>query len=99
MLSKGRVKRLDNGVKLVVMNCDIAPFSWFRNIVISEKDYQETPQDIITHEMAHVDRWHSIDILICNLLITFQWYNPAAWLLKKELQSIHEFEADEAVIN
>lgn len=98
-LSKGRVKRLDNGVKLVIMNCEVAPFSWFNNIVISEKDYQENLRDIITHEVAHVKRWHSIDILVCNLLITFQWYNPAAWLLKKELQSIHEYEADEAVIN
>lgn len=99
MLSKGRVERLDNGVKLIVMRGEVAPFSWFRNIVISEKDYQEAPRDIITHEMAHVERWHSIDVLVCNLLITFQWYNPAAWLLKKELQCIHEYEADETVIN
>jgi len=99
MLGRGRVVWLENGVRLVVMDSNVAPFSWFRNIVISEKDYRDNPLDIITHEKAHVERWHSVDILACNLLITFQWYNPAAWLLKRELQSIHEYEADEAVIN
>lgn len=85
-------------VRLVVMKDDVAPFSWFHYIVLSEKDYRENPREILTHELAHICLGHSWDVALCNLLIIFQWWNPAAWLLKRELQNVHEFEADEAVI-
>ena len=85
-------------VRLVVMKDDVSPFSWFHYIVLSEKDYRENPREILTHELAHIRLGHSWDVALCNLLIIFQWWNPAAWLLKRELQNVHEFEADEAVI-
>ena len=87
------------GVRVVVMKNEIAPFSWFRHVVLSEKDFRENPREILTHELAHIRLGHSWDVAVCNLLIIFQWWNPAAWLLKRELQNVHEFEADEAVIN
>ena len=87
------------GVWVVVMKNEIAPFSWFRHVVLSEKDFRENPREILTHELAHIRLGHSWDVAVCNLLIIFQWWNPAAWLLKRELQNVHEFEADEAVIN
>ena len=86
------------GVQVVVMKDEIAPFSWFRHVVLSEKDFRENPREILTHELAHIRLGHSWDVAVCNLLIIFQWWNPAAWLLKRELQNVHEFEADEAVI-
>lgn len=88
-----------HGVQVVVMKNEIAPFSWFRYVVLSEKDFRENPREILTHELAHIRLGHSWDVAVCNLLIIFQWWNPAAWLLKRELQNVHEFEADEAVIN
>ena len=88
-----------HGVQVVVMKSEIAPFSWFRHVVLSEKDFRENPREILTHELAHIRLGHSWDVAVCNLLIIFQWWNPAAWLLKRELQNVHEFEADEAVIN
>ena len=88
-----------HGVRVVVMKHEIAPFSWFRHVVLSEKDFLENPREILTHELAHIRLGHSWDVAVCNLLIIFQWWNPAAWLLKRELQNVHEFEADEAVIN
>ena len=88
-----------HGVRVVVMKNEIAPFSWFRHVVLSEKDFRENPREILTHELAHIRLGHSWDVAVCNLLIIFQWWNPAAWLLKRELQNVHEFEADEAVIN
>ena len=87
------------GVQVVVMKHEIAPFSWFRRVVLSEKDFRDNPREILTHEQAHIRLGHSWDVALCNLLIIFQWWNPAAWLLKRELQNVHEFEADEAVIN
>lgn len=67
-------------------------------VVISEKDLKENGEEILTHEYAHIRKRHSIDLLIADICIFFQWFNPASWLLKQELQNIHEFEADESVI-
>lgn len=92
--------RTDNahGEHLVVIDRDIAPFSWFNYIVVARKDYQDHPMEILTHERAHIAHHHSVDILLCNIMLIFQWYNPAAWLLRRELQEVHEYEADEAVL-
>lgn len=87
-----------DGIKIVVIDDDVAPFSWFNNIVISRSDYESGRSVILIHEKAHIARRHSLDIMLCNMLLIFQWFNPAAWLLRRELQNIHEYEADEAVI-
>lgn len=86
------------GIKIVVIDDDVEPFSWFNNIVISRSDYESGRSEILIHEKAHIARRHSLDIMLCNMLLIFQWFNPAAWLLRRELQNIHEYEADEAVI-
>lgn len=87
-----------DGIKIVVIDDDVAPFSWFNNIVISRSDYESGRSEILIHEKAHIARRHSLDIMLCNMLLIFQWFNPTAWLLRRELQNIHEYEADEAVI-
>ena len=99
MLRGGRVAGRDGGVKTVVVKGDVSPFSWMGNIVISEKDYRDRPEYILLHERAHIAGRHSFDILLCDVLIVFQWFNPAAWLLKAELQSVHEYEADRRVLS
>ena len=99
LLRKGHIGTIDEGIKVIVLDEDIAPFSWFRYIVISSDDYNDHRREIITHEQAHILLHHSVDVAFCNLLVILQWFNPAAWLLKRELQNLHEFEADEAVIN
>ena len=86
------------GVCLLVHDRPIAPFSWMRCVVISRKDLEEDGRAILTHELAHIRRGHSWDLLLVDLCIFLQWFNPAAWLLKQELQSVHEYEADEAVL-
>ena len=86
------------GVCLLVHDRPIAPFSWMRCVVISRKDLEEDGRAILTHELAHIRRGHSWDLLLADLCIFLQWFNPAAWLLKQELQSVHEYEADEAVL-
>lgn len=89
---------IDNGIRIIVIDGDVAPFSWFSNIVISRSDYESGCREILIHEMAHISRHHSLDILLCNVLLIFQWFNPAVWLLRRELRNIHEYEADEAVL-
>ncbi len=88
-----------HGLCLLVHGRAIAPFSWMRCVVISRKDLEEDGRAILTHEWAHIRRGHSWDLLLVDLCIFLQWFNPAAWLLKQELQSVHEYEADEAVVS
>ena len=98
LLHGGRQEKLEKGITLIIHDKNIAPFSWMKYVVISEKDLQENGKEILIHEMAHVHNRHSIDLLISNICIIFQWFNPTSWLLKQELQNIHEYEADETVI-
>ena len=88
----------EKNVRLVVHDHDIAPFSWMHWIVIARKDLEENGREILIHELAHIRNRHSWDLLLADLCIFVQWFNPAAWLLKQELQNIHEYEADETVL-
>ena len=105
LLRRGRLEQLADwlpgrteNVRLVVHKHDIAPFSWMRYIVLSRKDLEENGREILIHELAHIRNRHSWDLLLADLCIFVQWFNPAAWLLKQELQTIHEYEADDTVL-
>ena len=98
MIGMGEKQVLPDGSKLVVTDETVCPFSWMGYIVISRKDLEENGREILIHELAHIHNRHSWDLLVADVCIFFQWFNPASWLLKQELQNIHEFEADETVI-
>ena len=98
LLRSGKKEKYHSGIQVITHNKEIAPFSWMKYIVISRADLEENGREILIHETAHIRNRHSIDLLIADVCIFFQWFNPAAWLLKQELQNIHEYEADETVI-
>lgn len=98
LIRHSRCERLDNGIRLVVHRRKLAPFSWMRYIVISETDLKKSGHHILVHEMAHIHHRHSWDLLLTEACAWLQWFNPAIWLLKQELQNIHEYEADEEVL-
>lgn len=99
LLRQGRMQRLDDGSRLYLhTQSDIAPFSWMKYIVISESDYLENGKQIVAHEQAHISNGHSWDLLLVEICLLAQWFNPAAWLLRQELQDIHEYEADDTVL-
>ena len=98
LIRHSRCERLDNGIRSVVHRRKLAPFSWMRYIVISETDLKESGHHILVHEMAHIHHRHSWDLLLTEACAWLQWFNPAIWLLKQELQNIHEYEADEEVL-
>ncbi|WP_418500718.1 M56 family metallopeptidase [Culturomica massiliensis] len=85
------------GYTLVVVSGKICPFSWRNYIVLSRQDY-EGYKEIIAHECIHIRKKHTWDLYLIQLLLVFHWFNPAVWLLRRELQDIHEYEADEGVI-
>ncbi len=86
--------------RLVLHPLNYPPFSFFWHIFISRKHYSGSAmEEIIEHEKAHVRQLHSFDILLAELLIIFQWFNPLAWIYKKTVKENHEFLADEAVLH
>ena len=99
VLRSSRREKMDGGITLFVHQEKVAPFSWMNIIVLSEEDMQESGEAILTHERAHIKNRHSWDLLLAEVCVFLQWFNPAAWLLKQELQTVHEYEADEWVIN
>ena len=99
LMKNGRREALPNGATLHVVPGDISPFSYFGHIVINEQDYRDNPREILIHEQAHIRLWHSLDVMFWSLVALFQWWNPAAWLLGRELRQVHEYEADMAVLN
>ena len=98
LIRAGRRERLADGSWLVLHRLPLAPFSWLRYIFLAEKDLLSKPELILAHEQAHIRMRHTWDLLFTELFLWLQWFNPAAWLLHQELQSVHEFEADAAVL-
>lgn len=84
---------------LLVHDKPIAPFSWMKYIVLNRVDLEENGREILLHELSHIRHHHSWDLLWSDVFILLQWFNPAAWLIKEELQTLHEYQADEAVLN
>lgn len=98
IIASGNTTTTDDGISLTIMDGDTKPFSWMRHIVLSAKDAEENGRIIIAHETAHIRLHHSWDILAVDIIGCLQWFNPALWLLRRELQSLHEYEADDAVL-
>lgn len=87
-----------DGCKVVVTKGNIEPFSWMRHIVISKTDWESDHTSILVHEKAHIVSGHSIELLLVDVLSAFQWFNPAIWMLRADIQELHEYEADDAVL-
>ena len=88
----------ENGIHIHCHARPVSPFSWLNRIVISEKDYQENGRVILMHETAHIRCRHSWDMIGLSVIEILQWFNPAVWMLTKDMQDIHEYEADHWVI-
>lgn len=88
-----------DGITLAVTSRDLAPFSWMHYIVLSRSDYASPDAAILAHERAHIRLRHSVDVLLVDVLTACQWFNPAMWLLRSDLRTIHEYEADAAVLS
>ena len=97
-LQGGMRLRDEFGNTVIVKGGEFAPFSFMHWIVISVSDYEQYRRNILTHEQAHARLGHSWDVLLIEAVQVVQWFNPFAWLLGRELKAIHEYEADEAVI-
>ena len=92
-------RKLSDGSVLLVCDGQFQPTSWRNTIIISRSDYEsDNSRMIIEHEQAHIHHRHSTDVLLAQIVCALQWFNPAAWALKRSLQEVHEYEADAAVL-
>ena len=94
----GAATRLEDGTRLVLTEADIPSFSWGRIIVMSQKDAEANPV-ILQHEKAHIQKKHTLDILLFTAVTLVHWFNPLVWITLSELKLLHEYEADDAVLN
>ncbi|MDO5510480.1 MAG: M56 family metallopeptidase [Weeksellaceae bacterium] len=86
------------GFDLVQTNLTSAPFTFFKNLFWNQALDWRTPtgSKILRHELAHIQKKHSIDRIISQIICAVYWFNPVLLLFKKELNLIHEFQADAA---
>jgi beta-lactamase regulating signal transducer with metallopeptidase domain len=74
-------------------------FSFLRWIFINAEDLNKNDnQNIINHELVHAAQYHSIDTIVIELLSAVMWFNPLIWLMRKWMQQLHEYLADEGVV-
>ena len=87
-------------VSVIILSGKITPFSFFKWIFVSPSLYSsDDMQEIITHERTHAEQYHSLDVMVSEVLCAFFWMNPAMWLLKREIRCNLEFLADKRVVH
>lgn len=98
IVHRGRkIKR--SGYTLVISaDSSVAPFSWMRYIVLPEKDFMNGVDMIVCHEEQHIAQRHWIDLVVAQIVVILNWFNPAAWLMREEIKTVHEYQADMGVI-
>ncbi len=87
-------------VFLIITQAKGTPFSFFRYIFWNEEiDIRSASgKQILQHELTHVQQQHSVDKLLIQVMLIPGWFNPFFWLLKKEMEMIHEFIADKKAV-
>lgn len=99
IIRKAEKQILADHTVLCITDKHILPFSWMSYIVLSRKEWSSDNQAVIRHERAHIHYRHSFDMILCDIFTCIFWFNPFSWLLRREIQSVHEYQADEQVIN
>jgi beta-lactamase regulating signal transducer with metallopeptidase domain len=85
----------DGRFRIVELAGDQAPCSFGNSIFINPEKYDwDTYSQILLHEKIHIQQGHSFDILIAELALVFQWFNPFAWLYRKAVEDNLEFLTD-----
>jgi TonB family protein len=91
---------LVNGVRVHLSETpDGAPFSFFHWIFVSPERHTDAElNEILTHEQTHARQWHSVDVLVGELACIVCWFNPFAWLMRREIRVNLEYLADRSVL-
>ena len=98
LVRKSEKHLLDDGTVLCVSNKNISPFSWMKYAVLSHEDFLADHYAILRHEKAHIRLKHARDLILFDLFTCLLWFNPFSWLLRREIQSVNEYQADAHVL-
>lgn len=92
-----RAKPIREGHRKIYItdNDRISPFSFGNIIVMNTRDYKTGKDFILAHEEGHISHIHTADMILAQLTLIICWYNPAAWILRKDLKLNHEYQADQ----
>jgi beta-lactamase regulating signal transducer with metallopeptidase domain len=89
----------DGKFRIVEITGDKAPCSFANNIFINPEKYEwETYNQILLHEKIHIEQKHTIDLLLAEIVLIFQWFNPFAWQWRKTLEINLEFLTDDQML-
>ena len=99
IIRKGRYADRSEGVDVIESDQIPGPLNWMRYVVMPHEWLERENASVWKHENLHAHRWHSLDLLMADVMTAFQWFNPVMILLRKEFELIHEYEADRAVID
>jgi hypothetical protein len=90
---------IDGHYRIIEVSGDKAPCSFGNNIFINPEKYDwDTYNQILLHEKIHIREKHSVDIMIAELVLIFQWFNPFAWIYRREIESNLEFLTDDKLM-
>jgi hypothetical protein len=89
----------DGRFRIVQTRGDRGPCTFANTIFINPALYDpETFRQILVHEKIHVSGGHTLDILLAELAVVFQWFNPFVWLYRREVENNLEFLTDRSVL-
>lgn len=88
------------GIKFYQTNLNNAPFSYFRNLFWKQTIQLDSPvgQQILKHELVHIQQKHSWDKLLMQTVKSVFWFNPVFYFINKEINLIHEYLADNKAV-
>lgn len=90
-------RRMEEYRDVVVSPVAPGPFSWGNVIMIRPCDIDDNLPTVVAHERAHLSHYHWLDLIMSHIVIAFQWFSPAAYLMMREMRIVHEYEVDEEV--
>lgn len=88
------------GMRFVFTDKTYSPFSFFNIVFLNRTDLESIDtQKIIAHEKVHIQQWHSLDLMVLEIITIIQWFNPFIWMYRHAVKTLHEYLADEGVLH
>ncbi|OFY22819.1 MAG: hypothetical protein A2W98_09570 [Bacteroidetes bacterium GWF2_33_38] len=99
-VAKKTKKTSYKNIQYQIIENETNSFSFFKLIFINKKITSPNDiENIIAHEHVHVQQFHSIDLIILEIITIIQWFNPVVWLFRKSIKEIHEYLADDGILS
>ncbi len=87
-------------LKIIPLAAPGNPYSFLNYVFVNKRDLENSPflSAVLKHERIHLEKMHSLDVLLLELIICFFWFNPFVWLYRMSILENHEYEADAGAI-